>query len=219
MRIRRQWRLRTMLLGIAALAILMAVVTEPRRRLAAQERAIAALEKLDACLINLRPFSCVPDSTRRPVVAICINDDNVADVDLVPLVCLTELETLDLSFTKVSDLGLANLEGLTNLRELNLVETQITDTGLVHLRWMVNLKSLNIAGTKVAGPGLAYLRGLTHLKSLSLDSTPVTDSDVIYLKDLTQLTTLLLADTNVTNAGMKELELALTKTHVRWAGK
>ena len=85
-----------MLAGIAVAAVVMALVTGRQRRLAAQERAIAAVEKLGG-LIGARPFMCVIDSARRPVLAICLNDPDVCDADVAALASLTELETLDLS--------------------------------------------------------------------------------------------------------------------------
>src|SRR5215470_20006156 len=88
----------------------MALVFEPRRRRAAQERAIAGVEKLDG-LVGARPGSCLVEPTRRPVLAISLNNPDVTDADLVPLAWLTELETPDLSRTKVTDAGLAHLGG------------------------------------------------------------------------------------------------------------
>jgi Leucine Rich repeat len=197
------WRLRTFVVGIAVLAILMAVVSERRRHLAAHERAVAEVERLEG-LVGARPFLCVVDSTRRPVLSICLNNPDVTDSDVAPLACLTELETLDLSSTKVGDAGLARLAGLTNLKELDLLETQVTDAGLAHIRGMVNLRSLNIARTRVAGPGLAHLKGLAHLRSLHLVDTRVTDSGLAYVDGLTDLEDLGLSGA-ITDAGLVHL--------------
>jgi Leucine-rich repeat (LRR) protein len=237
MRLRARWHLHTILIGIAVLAVFMAMIIEPRRRRAEQECAIAALERLDA-LIGARPFYCVINSARRPVLSICLTNPDITDADLAPLASLTELETLALSSTKITNAGLAHLEGLTSLTELDLVETNVTDAGLFRLRGMVKLRSLNLAATKirgrglvdlgrlanlrslsllhtrVTGPDLVYLKALTHLEVLDL-SGAITDSDLKNLTSLTRLKSLLLADTHVTEAGSNELQRALPVLQVQ----
>ena len=52
-----------------------------------------------------------------------------------------QLETLDLSRTKVGDAGLAGLEGLDRLRSLDLKGTGVTDAGLAHLSGLPGSRS------------------------------------------------------------------------------
>jgi len=46
---------------------------------------------------------------------------------------LTQLEGLDISFTKVTDAGLEHLMGLTQLQKLTLSGTAVTETGVKRL--------------------------------------------------------------------------------------
>jgi hypothetical protein len=111
MRLLAQWHLRTTMLAIAVLAVVLALVFEPRQRLATQERAIAAVEKLDGS-IGARPGFCVVNSTRRPVVSITLNNSDVTDSDLVVFTLLPELETLGRvcpSLTEVTEVAVKEL--------------------------------------------------------------------------------------------------------------
>ena len=47
---------------------------------------------------------------------------------------LTQLQTLDLSFTEVGDAGLQYLRGLTQLQLLYLIGTKVSDAGVSDLR-------------------------------------------------------------------------------------
>jgi hypothetical protein len=47
---------------------------------------------------------------------------------------LTNLEYLDLSFTRVSDRGLEDLDSLKKLTEIYLAGTDVTDSGSEHLQ-------------------------------------------------------------------------------------
>jgi hypothetical protein len=78
---------------------------------------------------------------------------------------LTELTTLNLSFTKVTDAGLTELarpdSGLTALMELDLAGTQVTDAGLKELArpdsGLAGLIELDLAGTQITDAGLKEL--------------------------------------------------------------
>ena len=58
---------------------------------------------------------------------------------------MTNLQSLNLTYTKVTDAGLAHLKGLTRLQSLQFEATQVTDAGLKHLKGLTQLQSLDLA--------------------------------------------------------------------------
>ena len=70
------------------------------------------------------------------------------------------LQTLDLSSTKITDKGLAALGELEfpRLKEIALERTHVTNDGLLHLANFKNLEWISIAGTKVTKEGIRHLK-------------------------------------------------------------
>jgi len=78
---------------------------------------------------------------------------------------LTQLQTLDLSHSKVTDAGLEHLKGLTRLQTLALSECmKVTDAGLERLKGLTQLQTLVLTRTQVTDAGLEHLKGLTQLE-------------------------------------------------------
>ena len=135
-----------------------------------------------------------------------LNFTRVSDAGLVHLKGLTQLQWLNVSLTAVSDAGLAHLKGLTQLQRLELRNTTVSDAGLAHLKGLTQLQSMDLTGTKVSEAGLAHLKGLTQLQWLELRNTTVSDAGLAHLKGLTQLQWLDLDDTTVSDAGLAHLK-------------
>ena len=121
-------------------------VVQAQENKAAQDQAVAKLEKLGGQVFR--------DEIQadRPVIA------------------------ADLDETMIDDAGLANLKGLTDLQSLSLDGTRITDAGLVNLKGLTSLTDLSLDNTEVGDAGLAQLVALKNLRKLSLDHTSVTDA-------------------------------------------
>ncbi len=70
------------------------------------------------------------------------------------------LQSLDLSSTKITDEGLATLGecDFPRLKEIALEHTSITDAGLMHLANFKNLEWVSTAGTKVTKDGIRHLK-------------------------------------------------------------
>ena len=100
----------------------------------------------------------------------------MTDAGLEHLKGLTQLQSLDLTDTKVTDAGLEHLKGLTQLQSLNLMETEVTDAGLVHLKGLPQLQSLDLAQTKVTDAGLVHLEGVDPPPIAGPEGTKVTDA-------------------------------------------
>jgi Leucine Rich repeat len=70
------------------------------------------------------------------------------------------LQSLDLSATKITDAGLATLGecDFPRLKEIALERTGITDAGLMHLAGFKHLEWVSTAGTKVTRDGIRHLK-------------------------------------------------------------
>lgn len=148
---------------------------------------------------------------------------------------MAQLESLNLSSTKVTDLGLSRLDVLVSLKDLNVSDTSVSlsqvpslprleslvldgtavwDAELVNLAAFVNLKTLRLLGTNVTDAGLANLRTLPALSWLDLSATDVTDDAVASLAPLTQLRHVNLELTAVSEAGLVALSKALPEADI-----
>ena len=130
------------------------------------------------------------------------------------LMGLTQLQALDLEFTRVNDAGLKHLKGLPRLKFLGLCGTNVSDIGLEDLRALRQLQSLDVGYTNVSDAGLQQLTLLSQLRELNLDGTKVTDAGLERLRVLTSLGWLYVRNTEVTDAGAKMLQRALPKCEV-----
>lgn len=98
--------------------------------------------------------------------------------DVAPVSRLTNLETLDLSDSKIDDLS--PLYGLHNLKSLDISGTMVSDISA--LSNCKNLKFLNIEGTKVKS--LQPLYEIKSMMKIYADSTNVTTEEVVALKKI-----------------------------------
>jgi hypothetical protein len=83
-----------------------------------------------------------------------VNDDGMQHLQGM------NLQSLDLSATKITDAGLATLGEFEfpRLKEVALEHTGITDAGLLHLAKFKNLEWVSAAGTKVTENGRRHLK-------------------------------------------------------------
>ena len=70
------------------------------------------------------------------------------------------LQSLDLSSTKITDAGLATLGefDFPRLKDISIERTAVTDAGLMHLANFKALEWVSIAGTKVTKDGIRHLK-------------------------------------------------------------
>lgn len=88
------------------------------------------------------------------------------DGSIPQLLLLDQLETLQLTLTRVTDAGLPALKALPKLRRLNLQQMPITSEGMKGLHEFPALETLLLGQTRVddgAVPHLARLKGLKQL--------------------------------------------------------
>jgi len=78
----------------------------------------------------------------------------------IPLLKGMNLETLDLTSTKVGDKGLESLGqfDMPRLKELSVASTSVTDDGIMHLSGFKTLEWLAVGNSKVTGHGKKQLK-------------------------------------------------------------
>ncbi len=129
---------------------------------------------------------------------------------------LTDLETLNLSYTYITDAGLSQLVGLRKLTELRLQGTDVGDSGMEHVGKLTQLRVLHLNYTQVTDAGLVHLRHLKNLEQLLIWGTQIGDAGVAHLTSLKQLRVLILFETQVTDEGIALLESMSSLEHVNF---
>jgi internalin A len=94
----------------------------------------------------------------------------------------TSVVGVDFRRAAITDAELKELKKLRNLQSLNLSGTRVTDAGLKTLKDLASLQSLDLVGTRVTDAGLKDLKDLKSLRVLLLDRTRVSDAGVKELK-------------------------------------
>ncbi len=89
---------------------------------------------------------------------------------------LAQLETLEVTNSKLNDGGLALVAGLKGLKHLSLSGNRyLTDAALEYVARLGALEDLDLSSTKISGRGLQFLKRLKNLKRLDLSGTNITD--------------------------------------------
>jgi hypothetical protein len=110
-------------------------------------------------------------------------DDNIAAILRMPEILYSEQETLE------------PLINLSNLKELNVSFCKIENFNLIPLKNLINLEVLKISGNKITD--LKPLSKLRKLKKLDLSNTQL--DNLIGLENLTNLTDLNLSNNNLSS--------------------
>jgi hypothetical protein len=207
MRIR--FRLRTLLLSAAALAVPLRWFGWQHARDQQFNDHIAAIERLggqvmfdsldESLGIDDRLWRVLGGDDQRGRSASVIfsgdnrlDDDKLGKLDLISFPCLAGL---DLDGCHVGDQSIARFRALSELKELSL------------------------AGTGISDRSLKVVAQLTHLEVLDLNGTAVTDAGLRELKPLKRLEVLWVRDTKVTRAAISELRAALSETLINHNAK
>jgi WD40 repeat protein len=217
-------------------------------------KALAALREFDAIVrvdekIPDRPIVAVefrPNVMKKPndghlallenfphLRSVGFSSNPITDAGLEHLGRLTELEEVNLNWSKVTPAGvlrlikdrkklrrlelsgvdlhdedLTALQPLTSLELLNLRSTLITDNGVAKLQSLTHLRILNISTNRghISDAALEALKPMTSLERLDLDRTAITDAGLAHLKDMRQLLELQVAHTAITDAGLEHLQ-------------
>lgn len=234
-----QYRLRTLLVLMAAIAVWLGVISSRARRqkyVVDRIRALGGMVDYDFQkrigghwgTFNFKNPPPGPDWLRRlagddyfeTVVAIILQNRPVKDGDLALLDRLPNANALEFiawDHVQISNDGMAHFERFHELRGLNLAGDEIDDRGLVHLRQLTNLRYLILVGTKITDAGVPNLQGLVNLEDeLGLSYTQITDASVKYFKNFKKLRSIDLLHTKVTERGARELKQALPNCSITY---
>jgi internalin A len=160
--------------------------------------------------------------TRDPagkIVGVNLRGTWVNDADMLSLAGMPDLETLDLSHTRITDEGMLRLKAAPKIRDLNLFYAEwITDQGLTAIREWRHLKRLNVRGTRIYDGTLEIVSHIVGLEALDIAHTSVTDNGLDYLITLVNLKELSLGRGRLSNASLEILKMLPTITYLDLSG-
>ena len=148
--------------------------------------------------------------------------DTLSDTGLEYLAHIPSLRHLDISgdlqtVPEYTERGLEQLQYVSQLETLNLSFTAARSQGLKVLRMLKHLRELYLSGTELEDNSLEFLKSLEELRILQLNDTDVTDEGLVHLAGLKNLEELHLENTRTTGAGLRAL-VGLTKLHTLSVG-
>lgn len=185
-----RFRLRTLLVLVAVLALIGAYRGAYLRQVQRHEEAVRQLIDLGA-EIRQTHFD---ESTwlirllgvhREEASVVSFAYTPLDDDDLPLLAHLHGLKTLVLHHTAVGDAGLVQLASQSRLVRLELNGGRFTDAALEHIAGIASLETLSLEELPITDQGLLSLARLPRLERLHLERTAVTDEGVERLRALT----------------------------------
>lgn len=235
-----QYRLRTLLVVIAIIAIWLGVIGQRAWR---QKYVVDRIRSLGGTVaydfqkqkggrwneFDLKNSPPGPGWLRRfigddyfeTVVQIDFSKMPITDGDLAVLDNLPNanaLECICFDYTKISNDGLAHIERFGGLYMLSLWHTGISDRGLIHLRNLTGLRDLVLDNTEITDAGMVNLDGMVNLEDwLGLTDTQITDASVKYFKNFKKLREINLLRTKITERGARELKQALPRCFISYS--
>ena len=103
--------------------------------------------------------SSLPDVQSMPsLYIVMLNGTSVSDADLLPLLHLPKLLSLDLAQTHITDQALTKVAKIKTLRTLILKDTIVSDACIPDLIQLPNLHDLDVSRTQISAGGLAQLQ-------------------------------------------------------------
>jgi len=225
-RLRLRFSMKSLLVGVAVVAALLAGVRLVLRDYFTQGAAIRTL---------ISRYDARPDTRGsgfgRDVVVLWLGCSrtkgnlppkarrkDVDDSALRYVGKLRHLEYLNLCFTNVRGDGLRDLGELAHLSGMDLAYSRITDVTIKNLPLNLPLEYLGLRKTEIGDAGVAHIAKLPRLARLDLRETRITDSALQSLSSARSLTMLDLRDTAVTDAGLRYLKSLHKLKELRLAG-
>ena len=157
--------------------------------------------------------------TAGKIVGLNLRGTWVNDADMLSVAAMPDLETLDLSHTRITDEGMLRLKSAPKIRDLNLFYAEwITDQGMTAIRDWKQLKRLNVRGTRISDGTLEIVSRIVGLEALDVAHTSVTDNGLDYLITLVNLKELSLGRGRLTNASLQVLKMLPTITYLDLSG-
>jgi Leucine-rich repeat (LRR) protein len=162
----------------------------------------------------------VTTGAQGQVTAVYLRASWVTDGDLLQLAKLPQLQTLDLSQTRITDQGLAYLRTATGLIDVNLAYAEkIGDPAHAVVKSWTKLRRLNLRGTVIADETAASAAKLPDLESLDIADTLVGDVGMEALTLAPKLRELSIGNIRMSEAGFQSLRQFTTLTTLDISGK
>ncbi|MEC9091092.1 MAG: hypothetical protein VX438_00190, partial [Planctomycetota bacterium] len=120
-----------------------------------------------------------------------------------------QLESLDLSQTRVTSSGIEKLSGLHKLKYLSLEKTGVTDSCMAGIARLESLEELDLKTTAITDRGLGEIDGLQNLVALWMGGTRVSDRSLNFLLKLGSLKQLDIRKTAISDSGSVKLKQKL----------
>lgn len=177
-------------------------------RVARQKRAIAAIREVYGNVYydfhESRPYAL--DTSRTSGFPFwllkCFGEDAFHNVIAV-----------DLDSPRANDAILAEVRRLPAVRRLFISGTTITSDGLEVLKDMPSLRQLYIQGA-IDDESMEYVAAIPQLEVLDIQDARVTDTGLLHLSGNLKLRRLAIFNTDVTDAGLAELQQALSDCEI-----
>jgi len=153
------------------------------------------------------------------IVGVNMRGTWINDADMLSLAVMPDLETLDLSHTRITDEGMLRLKRASKIKDLNLFYAEwITDQGMTAIRDWKHLKRLNVRGTRISDGTLEIVGRMPGLEALDIAHTSITDNGLDYLITLVNLKELSLGRGRLTNSSLQILKMLPTITYLDLSG-
>jgi hypothetical protein len=139
---------------------------------------------------------------------LALGQTDITNDGLAALVALQNLESLDLSDTRIDDLGIEKFTAgkHDSLAVLTLWRTGVTDEGVSLLRRLPGLRQVFLGNTRLTDSGAASLSDIKSLEVIYAQDTSLTDGALRCLATLPVLEVLVLSGAGLSDAGLRELE-------------
>jgi hypothetical protein len=115
------------------------------------------------------------------------------------------LRKLVLRGVDITDAGMPYVARLTNLRSLDISYTMLGDVGLEHLPELSQLEELKLGGTLITGLNLNFLKLLPKLRALSFNGIQRRNAGACWTPNITDLD----LDTVAMLSGLEDLDLGI----------
>ncbi len=182
-----QFRLRTLLIGVAVLGVVMGRLASWHDERRAEERVLAELAKQVSFhwdisgLVTWTPPCWLPDSLAKlPIVVELYNHLDSAYFGTIP-------GTLGVEPITNTDATIPCLAGLSHLRSVAFGDSDLTDAGLQYVAGLSTIESVTLRNTHVTAAGIKQLARLPNLRELTLEGFTIDDAAVETLNKLPSL--------------------------------
>jgi hypothetical protein len=215
-----QFRLRSLFILVAVVAVPCGLFKWKWDRKQAERRAVAEIKQAGGSVIYDREVDGKDTAPGPACLRAILGDDWFAEVkhvktnlypafDIDHFHALKGLQTLWIwghDSEHFTDADFAFLTEMNDLEELMLNGVHFTDAGVSTIKSMRRLTKLHLDRTEITDSGLEGSSHVAALEELSLARSHTTDSGLVHLRALPALRELNLRETSITDDGLEDLK-------------